>query len=142
MARATLLCKLGMAAAIAVFGVTLSAGARTGTELDDESGAEASWRGTDFWSSEDGVVHAGQAVELWSVDVRSLLAVQSVRTPIYLRVVDDALYVGAAEHVLMLDPETGAVRRRWHSGGHSSLMGVPEPKDPAPSPTKKNGGCD
>ncbi len=141
MARATLLGKLGMAAAIAVLGVTSLAGAGSGSELDDESGAVARWRGTHFWSSDDGVVHAGQDVELWSVDVKALLPADTEQTPIYLRVLDDALYVGAAEHVLMLDPETGAVRRSWHSG-HTSLMGVPEPKDPAPSPTKKNDGCD
>jgi MYXO-CTERM domain-containing protein len=98
----------------------------------------AEWRALSFYTIDAECAVRGEplqsAGEGWTLDVCERVPAAAGQS-LSLRVVDDELYVQAGEHVLALDPESGAVRRQW-------LGGLPEPKDPGPGPRPKKSGCD
>jgi hypothetical protein len=87
------------------------------------------WGELSFWTDDaECVVHA----DSWSLDVCAHAPIAPGQQ-LKLQIVDDELHVLAGEHVLAVDPQSGQVQSQW-------LGGVPEPKDPGPSPKKS--GCD
>jgi hypothetical protein len=106
--------------------------------LDAQVESVVAWKNTVFWAkgylSDDGLVHAHEAratEETWQLDVNQPLgAPAEPLTRPYLAVFGDVLFVGAHEHVFMLDPASGSLLHHWDL---VALTGVPWTADEGPS---------
>lgn len=88
-----------------------------------------SWHDTVFWEMgypEETVVYAyeaGTTMPKWTFDPRSMVSVTDEPTHrLHCRVFGDDFYVGLHQHLFLLDPVTGVVKRQWDL---SALTGVP-----------------
>ncbi|MBK9259920.1 MAG: PQQ-binding-like beta-propeller repeat protein [Polyangiaceae bacterium] len=88
-----------------------------------------SWHDTVFWEMsypEETVVYAYEAsatMPKWTFDPKALVNVTDEPTHrLHIKVFGDDFYVGLHEHLFLLDPATGMVKRQWNL---SALTGVP-----------------
>lgn len=105
-----------------------------------------SWRDTVFYElsyPQETVVYAyeaGAMLPKWTFDPRTLVTVTEEPVDrLHFKVSGDDFYVGLHQHLFLLDPATGMVKKQWDLG---QLTGVPFTSDTFAMPAFFHGGLE